>query len=118
MLHDEKRSKYGAPFGAHQKLHTCSIEPVLTRVAALHFRFVLLVESLDMAVLYPSDELDPSSAAVADRLRKQAKTRAVRLVREAIACPNGGVTEDSGRPTPHISLPSIRISPRVYLPCE
>jgi len=56
--------------------------------------FVLLIETLDMAVLYPSDELDPSSAAVADRLRKQAKTRAVRLVREAIACPNGGVTQD------------------------
>jgi hypothetical protein len=51
-----------------------------------------------MAVLYPSDELDPTSAAVADRLRKQAKTRAVRLVREAIACPNGGVTQDSGCP--------------------
>jgi hypothetical protein len=62
-----------------------------------------------MAVLYPSDELDPSSAAVADRLRKQAKTRAVRLVREAIACPNGGVTQDSGCPfpSPHEALFSL-----------
>jgi hypothetical protein len=52
----------------------------------------MLADTLEMAVVYSSSGVDPSSAAVADRLRKQAKTRAVRLVREAIACPQSGIT--------------------------
>jgi hypothetical protein len=54
----------------------------------------MLVDTLEMAVVYSSHGIDPSSAAVADRLRKQAKTRAVRLVREAIACPQSGITSE------------------------
>eukprot|EP00961_Rhodomonas_salina_P040780 547915-Rhodomonas_salina.1 len=38
-----------------------------------------------MALLYDPALLDASDSAVADRLRKQAKTRAVKLIREV--CP-------------------------------
>ena len=58
-----------------------------------------------MAVMYQSEELDPSSAAVADRLRKQAKTRAVKLVREAIACPTTSVSIKRECPLPQGACP-------------
>ena len=44
--------------------------------------FVVLAQQLPMAILYDPKTLDPSGAAVADRLRKQAKTRAVKVVRD------------------------------------
>jgi hypothetical protein len=43
-------------------------------------------------VSYKSDDLDTWCASVADRLRKQAKTRAVKVLREAIADPVCGAT--------------------------
>jgi hypothetical protein len=46
--------------------------------------FVVLARQLSMAIAYNSEHLDPSQAAVADRLRKQAKTRAVKEIREAM----------------------------------
>jgi hypothetical protein len=46
--------------------------------------FVVLARQLSMAIAYNSAHLDPSQAAVADRLRKQAKTRAVKEIREAV----------------------------------
>lgn len=46
--------------------------------------FVVLARQLSMAIAYDSAQLDPSQAAVADRLRKQAKTRAVKEIREAM----------------------------------
>ena len=80
-----------------------SVCPVLTPTAhpfsfKLHFRFivetvcdntglllqvpapfVVLAQYLPMAVLYDPATLDLSDASVADRLRKQAKTRAVKV---------------------------------------
>eukprot|EP00292_Cryptomonas_paramecium_P006936 CAMPEP_0113676654 /NCGR_PEP_ID=MMETSP0038_2-20120614/8771_1 /TAXON_ID=2898 /ORGANISM="Cryptomonas paramecium" /LENGTH=469 /DNA_ID=CAMNT_0000593723 /DNA_START=232 /DNA_END=1641 /DNA_ORIENTATION=+ /assembly_acc=CAM_ASM_000170 len=50
--------------------------------------FVMLSRGLHMVVAYDKSVLDPSDAAVADRFRKQAKTRAVRLVKEAIENPS------------------------------
>mmetsp|Transcript_9340 Transcript_9340/g.18204 ORF Transcript_9340/g.18204 Transcript_9340/m.18204 type:complete len:176 (+) Transcript_9340:2-529(+) len=47
-----------------------------------------------MAVLYDPAALDLSDASVADRLRKQAKTRAVKVLREAIGNKALGVTRD------------------------
>jgi len=41
--------------------------------------FVILAQYLPMAVLYDPATLDLSDASVADRLRKQAKTRAVKV---------------------------------------
>jgi hypothetical protein len=41
--------------------------------------FVVLARHLPMAVLYDPATLDLSDASVADRLRKQAKTRAVKV---------------------------------------
>jgi len=41
--------------------------------------FVVLAKHLPMAVLYDPATLDLSDASVADRLRKQAKTRAVKV---------------------------------------
>ena len=52
--------------------------------------FVILSKKLHIAVSYDSKDLDTSCASVADRLRKQAKTRAVKVVREAIADPECG----------------------------
>jgi len=54
--------------------------------------FVILSRKLHMAVSYNSKDLDTSCASVADRLRKQAKTRAVKILREAIADPVCGAT--------------------------
>ena len=54
--------------------------------------FVMLSRKLHIAVSYDSNDLNISTAAVADRLRKQAKTRAVKVVREAIADPMCGAT--------------------------
>ena len=45
----------------------------------------MLARDLPMALLYDPTTLDLSDSAVADRLRKQAKTRAVKLLREAVA---------------------------------
>ena len=42
----------------------------------------MLVRQLPMAVVYDPAALDPASSAIADRLRKQAKTRAIKLLRE------------------------------------
>ena len=47
--------------------------------------FVVLARDLPMALLYDPAMLDLTDSSVADRLRKQAKTRAVKLLREAIA---------------------------------
>jgi len=55
--------------------------------------FVVLARHLPMAVLYDPQTLDLSDAAVADRLRKQAKTRAVKVLREAIASKAAGITQ-------------------------
>ena len=50
--------------------------------------FVVLAQHLPMAVLYDPATLDLSDAAVADRLRKQAKTRAVKVPpsRPSLSC--------------------------------
>ena len=45
----------------------------------------MLARDLQMALLYDPTMLDLSDSSVADRLRKQAKTRAVKVLREAIA---------------------------------
>lgn len=45
---------------------------------------MVLAQHLPMAVLYDPATLDLSDASVADRLRKQAKTRAVKVT--AAAC--------------------------------
>ncbi len=42
--------------------------------------FVVLAQFLPMAVLYDPATLDLGDASVADRLRKQAKTRAVKVL--------------------------------------
>ena len=44
----------------------------------------MLVRQLPMAVVYDPAALDPASSAIADRLRKQAKTRAIKLLREVL----------------------------------
>ena len=54
--------------------------------------FVVLSRRMHIAVSYDAATLDPSCASVADRLRKQAKTRAVKILREAIADPASGIT--------------------------
>lgn len=54
--------------------------------------FILLTEQLPMAVMYESGTLNPAEANVADRLRKQAKTRAIKLLREVIWDESSGVT--------------------------
>jgi len=54
--------------------------------------FVVLARHLPMAVLYDPATLDLSDASVADRLRKQAKTRAVKVLREAIGNKAHGIT--------------------------
>ena len=54
--------------------------------------FVILSRKLHIAVSYSANELDTTCASVADRLRKQAKTRAVKVLREAIADPMCGAT--------------------------
>lgn len=46
--------------------------------------FVVLAKHLPMAVLYDPNTLDLSDASVADRLRKQAKTRAVKVCSQAL----------------------------------
>ena len=46
--------------------------------------FILLAKELPMAVMYDQATLNPANANVADRLRKQAKTRAIKLLREVI----------------------------------
>jgi hypothetical protein len=45
----------------------------------------VLARDLQMALLYDPTMLDLSDSSVADRLRKQAKTRAVKVLREGIA---------------------------------
>jgi hypothetical protein len=54
--------------------------------------FIVLARQLSMAIAYNSASLDPSQAAVADRLRKQAKTRAVKEMREAVRECQGSIT--------------------------
>ena len=54
--------------------------------------FIMLVRQLPMAVQYDPTSLDPSISSVADRLRKQAKTRAIKLLREVIFDAESGVT--------------------------
>jgi hypothetical protein len=53
---------------------------------------VVLSRKLHVAVRFNSAVLDAACAGVADRLRKQAKTRAVKIVREAIADPACGAS--------------------------
>ncbi len=47
--------------------------------------FVVLSRHMPMAVTYDPNMIDPGVASVADRLRKQIKTYAVKVLREAIA---------------------------------
>ena len=54
--------------------------------------FVVLAWHLPMAVRYDPATLDLSDASVADRLRKQAKTRAVKVLRETIGNKSHGIT--------------------------
>eukprot|EP00961_Rhodomonas_salina_P064113 861955-Rhodomonas_salina.1 len=49
--------------------------------------FVVLSRQLHMAVSYDSTSINPSIASVADRLRKQIKTHAVKVLRESISDP-------------------------------
>lgn len=46
--------------------------------------FVVLLRNLSMAVTYDPTVLDTTIASVADRLRKQIKTHAVKVIREVI----------------------------------
>jgi hypothetical protein len=55
--------------------------------------FVVLARHVKMAVSYDATSLDPSQASVADRLRKQVKTHAVKVLREAIGDETCGVTK-------------------------
>ncbi len=54
--------------------------------------FVILAKQLPMGVSYESDSIDITSASVVDRLRKQAKTRAIKVVRELIYDAASGIT--------------------------
>jgi len=54
--------------------------------------FIMLAKQLPMAVMYDSATINPAHANVADRLRKQAKTRAIKLLREVIYDASSGVT--------------------------
>ena len=54
--------------------------------------FIVLADQLPMALTYEAAFLDPSNASVADRLRKQAKTRAMKLLRELIYDPASKIT--------------------------
>lgn len=54
--------------------------------------FVVLARDLHMAVSYESTCVNPSQASVADRLRKQIKTHAVKVLREAIADKSCAIT--------------------------
>jgi hypothetical protein len=47
--------------------------------------FVVLSRHMPMAVTYDPSAVDPAIATVADSLRKQMKTHAVKILREAIA---------------------------------
>lgn len=51
--------------------------------------FVILATQLPMAVMYDPKTLNPQLASAADRLRKQAKTRAIKLLRELLFDPAG-----------------------------
>lgn len=51
--------------------------------------FVILATQLPMAVMYDPKTLNPQLASAADRLRKQAKTRATKLLRELLFDPSG-----------------------------
>ena len=55
--------------------------------------FVVLARQVKMAVSYDATALDPSQASVADRLRKQVKTHAVKVLREAIGDEACGITK-------------------------
>ena len=59
-----------------------------------------------MALLYDPAALDLSDSAVADRLRKQAKTRAVKLLREAVAEEGARLTKAALRGHEGACLPS------------
>jgi len=72
--------------------------------------FVVLAKQLPMAVLYDPTALDLSDASVADRLRKQAKTRAVKVLREAIATKSLGITQHMLRGHCGAMQPSERLT--------
>lgn len=59
-------------------------EYIQTHSGQIPAPFVILARDLPMALLFDTDSLDLTDASVADRLRKQAKTRAVKLIREVI----------------------------------
>ena len=71
--------------------------------------FVVLARHLPMAVLYDPTLLDLSDASVADRLRKQAKTRAVKVLREAIANKSLGITMSMMRGHEGALIPADRL---------
>mmetsp|Transcript_16128 Transcript_16128/g.25026 ORF Transcript_16128/g.25026 Transcript_16128/m.25026 type:complete len:224 (-) Transcript_16128:283-954(-) len=72
--------------------------------------FVVLARHLPMAVLYDPLTLDLSDASVADRLRKQAKTRAVKVLREAIGNKAIGITQHMLRGHCGAMQPAERLS--------
>ena len=57
-----------------------AVLPALLPALQVPAPFVILAQYLPMAVLYDPATLDLSDASVADRLRKQAKTRAVKVL--------------------------------------
>eukprot|EP00960_Hanusia_phi_P051457 760816-Hanusia_phi.AAC.3 len=69
---------------------------------------------IHMAVKYNSKELDISCASVADRLRKQAKTRAVKILKEAIADPSCGATFRALRGYSGPSAPSLSFGKYIH----
>jgi hypothetical protein len=71
--------------------------------------FIMLAKQLPMAVAYDSAALNPAHANVADRLRKQAKTRAIKLLREVIWDESSGVTAAMLRGREGPLVPSQRL---------
>ena len=71
--------------------------------------FILLAKQLPMAVLYDTATLNPAIANVADRLRKQAKTRAIKLLREVIWDEASGLTASMLRGRHGPLVPSQRL---------
>jgi len=79
--------------------------------------FVMLSRGLHMIVAYDMAVLDPSDAGVADRFRKQAKTRAVKLVKEAIENPALGVSSALLRGHMGACQPASVLDPFLHARC-
>lgn len=79
--------------------------------------FVLLAQQLPMAVMYDPSTLNPKLPSAADRLRKQAKTRAIKVLRELIFDPAGGVTGEVLRGRKGAVIPGHRIDDLISQRC-